>query len=61
MYYSLFAISLLLMMPQDSFKASQLKKARVKAAYDEKEKVIEGYFEKKRAFIQWVSSFYPGL
>ena len=46
MYYSLIAISLLLM-PQESFKASQLKKARVKAAYDEKEKVIQAYFEKK--------------
>lgn len=32
-------------MPQESFKNVQLKKPRVKAAYEEKEKVVEGFFQ----------------
>ena len=47
MVYSIIALFLLLMMPQESFKDAQLKKVRVKDAYTEKEEVIKDYFKKK--------------
>ncbi len=46
MQYSLFII-LLMLLPQESFKNIQLKKARVKNAYTEKENIVKGYFSDK--------------
>jgi murein L,D-transpeptidase YafK len=47
MQYLVF-ITLLMLLPQETFKATQLKKARVKAAYDEKESVVRKYFTDKK-------------
>lgn len=46
MQYPLFII-LLMLLPQESFKSTQLKKARVKSAYEEKENTVRGYFQDK--------------
>jgi murein L,D-transpeptidase YafK len=43
MHYSVLII-LLMLLPQESFKSVQLKKARVKTAYEEKEQVVKNYF-----------------
>lgn len=46
MYYSLFLV-ITMLLQSESFKSTQLKKVRVKAAYDEKEQVIRQYFQTK--------------
>ena len=46
MQYPLFII-LLMLLPQESFKTIQLKKVRVKNAYEEKESVVRKYFTDK--------------
>jgi len=40
-------ILFVLMLPQNSFKKTQLKNVRVKTAFTEKEKTVKGYFAKK--------------
>jgi murein L,D-transpeptidase YafK len=42
-----FLLGFTLMTPQLSFKETQLKQERVKTAYEEKEKVVKGYFSDK--------------
>jgi murein L,D-transpeptidase YafK len=51
MHYSVLII-LLMLLPQESFKSVQLKKARVKAAYEEKEQVVKNYFIAKKLTYQ---------
>jgi hypothetical protein len=43
-----FFILFVLMLPQNSFKATQLRNVRVKTAYTEKEETVKGYFAAKK-------------
>lgn len=45
---TLFIIGLLMIVQQTSFKETQLKNSRVKAAYDEKESIVKQYFANQK-------------
>jgi murein L,D-transpeptidase YafK len=60
MHYSVLII-LLMLIPQESFKSLQLKKARVKSAYEEKEQVVKNYFASQKIKYEGFKLFIRGF